>query len=232
MQLIDYIKYKEIAVATEIYNAKFNSVEDVAALMKKIAEEKADYNGVINKFKTTLYNIKVYMSKLVKRQEDLEKFKRFKNSYIASLLEQFINNNTEDNLEAIKKAIEESNEFGVHLIPEWKPGNGERMYGTPSCAYFHIDYTHTYYTYNTWDIDKDISNAEKGVKLYEEDVQEWIIKKEQMYDEYGIDTLILLFEEFEKDNGPLIAEEGWWFRDIIYEDDDYEDDDYEDDENY
>lgn len=227
MQLIDYIKDKEIAVATEIYNAKFKSVEDVVAMMKQITEEKENFNGIINEFNTTLYNIKVCLSKLAKRQEDVEKFNRFKNSYIAGLLEQFINNNTEDNLEAIKKAIEQSNEFGVHLIPEWKPGKGERMYGTPSCAYFHIDYTNTYYTYNNWDIDKDVSNAEKGVKLYEEDVQNWIGKKEQMYDEYGFDALTLLFEEFEKKNGLLMADEDWWFRDVIYDDDDDEyDEDY------
>lgn len=222
MELFDYIKNKDLAVATEIYNAKFESVEDVATLMNKIAEEKIKFNDIIREFNSTLHNIKVSISRLASSQERLKRFNEFKNSHIASLIQSFIENNTDDGLNAIKKEIEKSNNFGIHIIPAWKHGDGERMYGTPFCAYFGIHHTDTYYTFSNWDIDNDIQNVKSDIEEYKADVHKWIQKKEEMYDRYGFSALTKLFSRFEEENGSLMADHNWKECDIIEDEETYD----------
>lgn len=221
MQLKDYIEDNDFAVATEIYNAKFNSVEDVVVLMQKIADEKAKFNDIICEFNHTLYNIKVCLSNLVYYKQRLKSFYEFKNSHIANLIEAFIANNTENGLHAIKEDIERSNDFDIHIIPKWKQGDGERAYGCTYNEYFHIGYTDTYYTFDDWDINEDIQNVQNDIEECEENIQKWLDKKKQMYDEYGFDALILVFSKFEKDNGPMQADDNWIGEKIIEDYKDY-----------
>ena len=56
MNLAEYIKDSERAVAKEIFNAKFNSVEDVIALKPKIHQEKRRLNKEIEDFNITIRN--------------------------------------------------------------------------------------------------------------------------------------------------------------------------------
>ena len=133
MKLKDYIADSKLAVATEIYNANFASVEDVAALMEKIKGEENEFNNIIHEFNAILYNIQISMSNLARKTKRLKKFNEFKSSYIAHLIKTFIENNTEDNMEAIKKEIERSNDFGVQIMPK-------QSYFSPSREHIHIGY--------------------------------------------------------------------------------------------
>lgn len=221
MQLKDYVEDNDFAVATEIYNAKCDSVEDIVVLMQKIAGEKAKFDDIICEFNCTLYNIKVCLSNLVYYKQRLKKFYEFKNSHIANLIEAFIANNTEDGLYTIKEDIKRSNDFDVHIIPKWKQGDRERAYGFTYNECFHIGYTNTYYTFDNWDINEDIQNVQSHIEECEENIQKWLDKKEQMYDEYGFDALIIVFSKFEKDNGPMQADDNWVGEKIIEDYKDY-----------
>lgn len=221
MKLKDYIADGKLAAATEIYNANFTSVEDVAALMEKIKEEEKEFNKIIYEFNTTLYNIKVGLSKIANKNKRLARFNEFKSSHIASLIKTFIENNTEDNMNAIKKEIERSNDFEVYIIDKWKPGDGERAYGLPQCECICVDYTKTFYRFDRFDIDDDIQHVEHSIKELESYLDEYIDKKNEMYDTYGVDALINLFTQFEEKHGPIKADDEWahWRFEDYYEDD-------------
>lgn len=220
MKLIDYMRDPNVAEATEIYNAKFNSVEDVIALQKQISEEKAEFNVIIGKLNTILYNIKVGMSKIAYDTNRQTKLEEFKDSDIGKLIQTFIENNTPENMDAIRKSIEQSNDFGVVIVPEWKPGDGERMYGVPSCAHIHVGYTNTFYRFDNWDIDNDIQNIEDDIAETESAMSEFFKEKDEMHDKYGLDVLMQAFANFEKIHGPVKADENWGEWNFIYDYDD------------
>ena len=227
MNLAEYIKDPEWAAAREIFNAKFESIVDAIDLMRKINEEKAKFNAIIYQFNKTIYNTKVCLSLIALEEENLRKRKSFKESHIAKLIQTFIENNTNENLDAIKKEIELSNEFDIHIIPEWKPGNGERMYGVPQNAHFAIGYTNTFYPFDHWDIDEDIANTETEIENAKDDLNECLSVKDELYDKYGITPFAILLERFEKEKGPLEADPKWAYWSMLnYDDDDDDDDDY------
>ena len=212
MKLKDYIKDKKLAVATEIYNAQFSSVEDAASLMERIADERKEFEAIIREFNIILYNLKVAMSTLNSNTKRLKKFRAFKDSHMAHLIQTFVENNTEENLDALKKEIEPSNEFGIVIVPEWEYKGRERAYGCSPEAHIKVGYTHTYYLIGKWDFDKDMQNAEQYWTESYDDVQEFLHQKEEMYDKYGFDVLIQIFADFEKIHGPMQADEDWAIR--------------------
>jgi hypothetical protein len=119
------------------------------------------------------------------------------------LIESFIADNTEDKLEAIRKEIEKSNEFGVYIIPEWKPGDGERMYGAPMGNYFHIDYTGTCYPFDTWDIDEDIKRSKIYVEAYETYLKELLNNRTEICNKCGAEAIAVM-DEIKKNNGKIL----------------------------
>ena len=219
MKLIDYIKDVKMATATEIFNAKFKTAEDVAEFLDKLNQEKLQHGAVVKEFNETLYNIKVCLSHIAMRKEQLRKLQEFKVSHIANLIDAFTKNNTDEALDAIRNEISESNPFGVSVLREWQKGDRERAYGLPMCACIVVHYADTFYRYDNFDIDNDIKNAERRVAEAEHDIVEWIEKKSKMYDEHGFDALSLLFDKFIEEYGGLVADKDWYDRNLWWEED-------------
>lgn len=224
MKLTKYIKDPEWAVADEIFNAKFESMPDVIDLIRKIDKEKVEFDNAIYQFNRTVHNTKVCLSLIARAEEDLKKRKAFKESHIGKLIQTFIENNTNENLNTIKREIESSNEFSVYIVPEWKPGQGERMYGVPQEAYFHVGYTNTFYPFDNWDIDEDIESTEMEIKNAKDDLNKCLAVKDELYEKYDMVSFAILFDRFEKENGPLEADSKWANWSMFVDDDDYDDD--------
>lgn len=226
MNLAEYIKDPEWAVAREIFNAKFESIVDAVDLMQKIKEEKTEFNAAIYQFNKTMNNLKVCLSVLAREEETLRKRKAFKESHIAKLIQVFVKNNTDSNLNAIRREIESSNEFQVSIVPEWRSGDGERMYGMPEVAYFTVKYTDTFYPFDCWDIDQDIDRTEREIEDAKEELGTYLTIKNELYNKYDVSTFATLLEYFEKKHGPLKADPKWASWSEFIEDDDDDDDDY------
>ena len=226
MKLKDYINNKEYAIANEIYNARFNSVENVMELLANINEEEKKFDDIICEFNCTLYNIKVCISNIAYHKERVKKLNDFKSSRVASLIEMFVANQTEENMFAIKEELEKSNDFEIYIVPKWKHGDRERMYGFTYDACFNMTSTQTYYTFDNFDVDTDIKNIMMDIEEWEKNVAKWIDKKQQMYDEHGFDALMPLFSAFEKENGAMKADNAWVREDIIENHKDYYEEDY------
>ena len=214
MNFFDYIKNKDLAVASEIYNAKFNSVDDVSSLLNKIKEEESNFDNIIDEFMCTLYNIKVCLSRIAFNKDKLNRLIEFENSHIARLIKDFVSQNTEDKLNTIKSELENSNDFRIRIVDKWKPGGGERMYGIPYSDFFNVGYTGTFYRFDKFDVDKDIQSVKNYIVGDEAEIQTYIENKNRMYDEYGMKPLMLIFSMFERDNG-LTPDDKWKDKDTI-----------------
>ena len=204
MELADYINGSQYTIAKEIFNAKFNSIEDVIKLIRKLDDEQKEFDKAIRDFTIILRNIKIGLSRVTKQEERLKKLKDFKNSYIAKHIKAFIENNTPEELDYIKKEIKLSNEFGIYISP---------------AKIFSLKSIDIFYSFDKWNIDEDILSIEKALESDKEIVWKWNNKKDKMYDKYGRGLMLLI--------GPndLKADELLAYSYPI-DPDDYDDDDY------
>lgn len=224
MLLKDYIENKELSIASEIYNANFSSVDDVVALMANIEKESKEFDHIGERYNTILYNIKVCLSHIAKEKKELQCLHEFAKSRIAKLIKQFIETKDKEVFSEIEREIADNNIFHVVIVPEHKQGSGERMYGIPSCAFFNVVSCNKYYTFDNYDVNDDILQVNENINQWEKEINHWIDEKGKLYDEYGFQNLVPLFNEFTKKYGGLTADNKWedWYLNS-YDEEEYED---------
>ena len=177
MNLASYIHNSEQTIAEEIYNANFDCVSDVVNLMRKIDDERKEFDKAIHDFNIILHNIKIGLSRVAKQEKRLKKLKDFKSSYIAKHIKAFIENNTPEELDYIKKEIKLSNEFGIYIS---------------SAKIFSLEPIGIFYSFDKWNIDEDILSIEKDLASDKEIVWKWCNENDKMYDKYGCGLILLI----------------------------------------
>ena len=201
MKFEDYLKNPKLAVATEIYNAKCNSPEEMMELMDAINNERDQFEGDIRKFNICLHNISYCTGRIETWETAFNKRKEFKESHIGKLIEFFISNNNEDAFKAIETEIEASgNPFEVSFREgedsmRARGVKGE-IFGVPASDYFHVGYTQTFYRINYYDIDSDIAYAKKQMDMWQTELQACLDEKHIMCGLHDIEAINLLEEKF------------------------------------
>lgn len=224
MLLTDFITDYRRAVATEIYNAQMNSVEDAVSLLDKMETEAAQFFSIISMCESLFDNMRKSKSAIAHNQERLKKLNELKNSHIGQLIAKFVANNTDEGLEEIKKELERSNEFDIHILPKWKKGDGERMYGIPHDECFVIRSAQTHYFFNKFDIDEDIQRVTASIGYDEEYLRRDMKAKDRLRDKCGVEVFDFMAEQFEKNNMIMPNAPCNYMDD--YGDDYYDDEDY------
>lgn len=224
MLLKDFITDYRRAVATEIYNAQMNSVEDAVSFLDKMETEAAQFFSTISMCESLFDNIHRSKSAIAHNQERLKKLNKLKNSHIGQLIAKFAANNTDEGLEEIKKELERSNEFDIHIVPKWKKGDGERMYGIPHDECFVIVSTQTNYLFDKFDIDEDIQRATASIGYDEEELRRDMKARNWLRDKCGVEVFDFMVEQFEKNDMIMPDAPCNYIED--YDDDYYDDEDY------
>jgi hypothetical protein len=209
MTLADYVKNPKRAIAAEIYSAAIQSEAEVISVLDKIEEEALEYCDIISEYNDALYFIYWDNHSVRKYENTVKVLIALKSSKIGDLIRQFVSNNTEDGLEAIKKELEQSNEFDIRIKDEWQPGRGERAYGLPKEACFYIQSVGVFYPFDKFDIDEDIKNNEERVILYKQQLQQSLAQKEELRKKYGFDACDAIESVYDNEKGYLVIEMPW-----------------------
>lgn len=211
MNLVDYLKDKKLAIATELYNAEVHSVDDVIATLDRIESASLEFFDDIHKCKDAISDIE-YLNNMISYQDKrIEAITVFKNSKICGLIKQFIENNTEDGLNEIKNKLNESNEFGITIVNEWQPNCGKSVYGVPSGAHFRIKPLELCYPFDKFDIDDDIENNIFRRKNYKRCLKESLKAIDEFCEKYGREAFDAVETEYNKNGTENIDNIPWQF---------------------
>ena len=211
MNLVDYLKDKKLAIATELYNAEVYSVDDVIATLDRIEKASCEFFCDINDCTEAISDVEHYKYLIVNQNKRIKAIKEFKNSKICGLIKQFIENNTEDGLNEIKNELNKSNEFGITIVNEWQPNCGKSVYGVPSGAHFRIKPLELCYPFDKFDIDDDIENNIFRRKNYKRCLKESLKTIDEFCEKYGHEAFDAVETEYNKNGTENIYNIPWQF---------------------
>lgn len=180
MILTDFITDYKRAVATEIYNAQMNSVEDAVSFLDKMEKEAAQFFDIISKCES-LFEAK---QSIEYKQERVKKLNDLKNSHIGQLIAKFAANNTDEGLEEIKKELELSNDFDIDIAAD--------------SATFRVNSTSTFYHFDNFDIDADIQRITQSISYGKNFIMDDMTAKIRLCNECGTEAFDFMAKQFKE----------------------------------
>ena len=120
MTLKDFITDKDLATATDLFNAKAQSPEEMLIAYNKAVSERNAFSDICAKYCSVLIEVNKAMSNVSNAKDGLSRLQKFRESREAELMADYILNKNEDSLAQLNAMIATENTWDIRIVPAHK----------------------------------------------------------------------------------------------------------------